>query len=190
MAQRVTISKRLEKLSQRLTNVATVRVLNRAAPRVRDYIKSQFMGASKTGVSRLARNTGAMERHTTASRAEKSNEGVTARIRINVPYATTHFTDTGKRETIIRPVSAKALTIPILRNAQNRAPKPARDYKRSFVFGDTLYAVERNKGVFPIFALRSFVKVPMRVDIQKQIQPFAEKVIKEELQVEIDAATK
>lgn len=190
MAPRITISKRFEKLAERLTNVATVRVLNRAAPRVRDYIRTQFMGASKTTHTRLARNTGAMERHTTATRAEKDAIRAKATIRINVPYASTHFTDTGKRETIIKPVSAKALTIPILRNAQNRAPKPAREYKRSFAFAGTLYAVERNKGVFPIFALRSFVKVPTRVDIQKHIQPFAERAIKEELQKEIEAATK
>jgi hypothetical protein len=190
MARRVEISKRFEKLASRLTNVATVRVLNRAAPRIRDFIRSTFMGASKTTGSRLARNTGAMERHTTFTRAEKEPDRSTAQIKINVPYATTHFTDKGKRVTIIKPVTAKALTIPILKNAQQRAPKAARDYKRRFAFGGVLYAAERNNGVFPIFALRSMVKVPTRVDIQKQVQPTAERIIKEELQVEIDAALK
>lgn len=189
MAEKISTSSKFDKIA-RVVKVPTVRALNRAAPRIRDYIKTQFMGASKTTHTRLARNTGRMERNTTASRAEQSGDVAKATIWINVPYATTHFTDTGKRETIIHPVSAKALTIPILRNAQNRAPKAARDYNNTFVRGGTLYATERNKGVFPIFALRSFVKVPTRVDIQKHIQPYAEQVIKEELQKEIDAALK
>ena len=129
-----------------------------------------------------------MERHTIATRAQKGPNGVSAQIKINVPYATTHFTDKGKRVTIIRPVTAKALTIPILKNAQNRAPKEATKYKRRFAYGGILYAVERKKGVFPIFALRTEVRVPTRIDIPTMIAPVAERILREELEGEIDAA--
>lgn len=186
MGRRVNISKRFEKLAERLTGLATVRVLNRAAPRIRDFIRTAFMGGGKTSAGQLARNTGAMERHTTFTRAQKGDEGVSAEIHINVPYASTHFTNKGKRVTVIRPKTAKALTVPILRNAQNRAPKEATKYKRRFSFGGILYAVERKKGVFPIFALRNEVRVPTRIDVQKMIVPTAQKIVQEELEKEIE----
>ncbi len=188
MGRRVNISKRLEKLGDRLTNLATVRVLNRAAPRIRDFIRTAFMGGAKTTAGQLARNTGAMERHTTFTRAQKGEEGVSAEIHINVPYASTHFTNNGKRVTVIRPKIAKALTVPILENAQNRPPKEATKYKRRFAYGGILYAVERKKGVFPIFALRNEVRVPTRIDVQKMIVPTAQKIMQEELEKEIEKA--
>lgn len=181
MARRLTISDRFERLLKRVDkeiNPKMVTALNEASTQVRDFIRQRFMGGANTSSNRLARNTGAMERHTVAKRAEITPDGVRAGVEINVPYATTHFTDIGRRSVLIQAKNGKALTIPILKGGNHRAPKPATAYPRRFAYNGLLYAAVRNKGVLPIFALRTSVTIPIRVDIQRDIQPYADTVIK------------
>lgn len=148
------------------------------------------MGGASTGTRRLARNTGRMENDTVALPATNILGTVRSGVHINVPYASLHFTDTGRRETIIVPRKAKYLTVPILKNAQKRAPKPARDYERTIVIGKTMYSVERNGGLLPIFSLRSSVKVPVRVDVQRDIEPAAKRIMGEEIKAELAKVVK
>lgn len=177
-----TLPQVLVNLRQAVSGGLLVRALNRAGVRVRDYIKTTHMGAATTGEKRLARNTGKMERATVALPATVESPGSAAVVvRIGVPYASLHFTDTGKRETIITPVRAKALTIPILKNAQGRAPQSARAYPNTTIKRGVLFAVTRT-GQIPIFSLRSSVKVPVRVDMQRDVHPTAEKILKEEVE--------
>lgn len=168
-----------------LTNVDAVRALNRASIRVRDYVKTTFMGAAARGPKRLARNTGRMEQNTVARRAEKTPDGASGGIAVRVPYADIHFSERGTKTTIITPVRRQALTVPILVGANKRPPHPARYYANTRAVGGILYAATRTKGLFPIFALRSSVAVKSRVSIQKDIEPYAQQVMKEELEKQI-----
>lgn len=185
MPKRLTISERFDRLLKRVDkqiNPSLVSVLNRASVQVRDYIRQRHMGGANTSPNRLARNTGAMERHTVAKRAEITPDGVRAGVEINVPYATTHFTDIGRTSVLIKAKNGNALTIPILKGSNHRAPKPASEYPRRFAYNGLLYAAVRGKGILPIFALRTSVVIPIRVNIQRDIQPYADKVIREDVE--------
>jgi hypothetical protein len=116
-----------------------------------------------------------------------SPSGAEARIKIGVPYASTHFTSTNKLQTVIKPVTGLKLTVPILVGANKRPPRTARQYQNKFIERGILYAVTR-EGVFPIFSLRDSVTVPTRVNIQRDIAPYATKRLEEELTAEIERA--
>lgn len=190
MARRVDISKRAQKIANRLTGLGMIRVMNRTVTNVRDYIKQRYMGGARTSPNRLARNTGAMERHTVATRAQDTGGTVRASIKVNVPYASIHFSDKGQKQTVIKPRNVTKLTVPILKNDQHRPPLPASGYRNKFAYNDILYAVRRNKFIFPIFSLRSSVTVPSRIDIHRDVEPHAKKVLEQELQNEIRTIVK
>lgn len=186
MARRVNISKRAERAAERLGKLGLIRAMNRTIVDVRDYIKRRYMGGANTSSNRLARNTGSMERHTVATRATKDGTGrVTASVKINVPYASVHFSDKGARVTVIKPRTATKLTVPILKNAQKRPPLPASGYRNKFVYNDILYTVRRNKFIIPIFSLRSSVSVPSRIDIDRDVNPYARQVMEREVRAEV-----
>lgn len=174
----------------RLNGLGLIRVMNRTVADVRDYIKRRYMGGARTSPNRLARNTGAMEKHTVATRAEDIGGTVRASIKVNVPYASIHFSDKGQKQTVIKPRNVTKLTIPILKNDQHRAPLPASGYTNKFAYNDILYAVRRNKFVLPIFSLRSSVTVPSRIDISRDIDPYAKTVLERELQAEVQSIMK
>jgi hypothetical protein len=188
MAQNIFISPRVRDLIKNAKRVDVVAALNRSSIEVRDYIKHTFMGASSRGPKRLARNTGRMEQNTIARRAGKTPDGGSVGVTINVPYASTHFADRGVKTTVIAPTNAKALTVPILVGKNLRPPHPARYYAKTFAYQSVLYAVTRARGVFPIFSLRSSVAVKSRVSIEKDIAPYAQFVIKRELEKEVGKA--
>ena len=185
MPRRITISGRAGKIRNQLRDLDLLRVMNRTVAAVRDKLKQQHMGGSNTSPNRLARNTGAMERNTVATRAEKVGESIRASVKVNVPYASVHFTDRGYKQTIIRPKNVTKLTVPILKNEQKRPPLPASGYRQKFAYNNILYAVRNGKFVFPIFALRSSVRVPARIDISRDINPYAKAVFDQEFQSEL-----
>jgi len=183
----ITLSKRFQQLVpklRRLSGDGGVHALNRATVRLREFVVTKFMGAGSTEMRRLARNTGTMERRTAALPAQASADGVTSSLHIDVPYASTHFTATNKRQTVIRPITGRFLTVPILVGANKRPPQPARAYARTTARGGVLYAVAGN-GLLPIFSLRSSVTVPTRINIKRDIVPYARQLVTEELNNEI-----
>lgn len=186
MARRVNLSKQAERIIARLDGSGLLRAMNRTVVEVCEHLKRRYMGAAQTKANQLARNTGRMERHTTAGRAEKTaNDGVKATIKVNVPYASLHFSDKGQKHTVIKPRNVTKLTIPILKNAQHRAPQPATAYKSRFAYNNILYMVRQQKFIIPIFALRSSVTVPSRIDIQRDIMPYATQVLEKEVKHEL-----
>ncbi len=191
MARRVNYSGRLDKIFNRLDTSGFVRAMNRSIVQVRDYVRQRYMGGARTSPNRLARNTGSMERHTVATRAETAPNGdVKATVKVNVPYASVHFSDKGQKHTVIKPKVVKKLTVPILKNNQQRAPFPARAYKSRFAYNDILYTVRNRKFIIPVFALRSSVTVPSRIDIERDVAPFARTVFERELNEELKSFVK
>jgi len=189
MPKRITTSEKFERLLNRAGDQLPARmvtVMNKVAPLVRNYIREVYMGAPQTLPRRLARNTGNMERHTVVIRAKPESGGTSAGVHINVPYASTHFTHTGRKELTIRPKTKAALTVPILVGANKRPPLPATGYKARFAFNGILYAKIAKRGILPIFALRSSVTVPTRIDVQRDIQPYAELAMKDYTEREIE----
>jgi hypothetical protein len=186
MGRRVNLSKQAERIIARLDNSGLLRAMNKTVAEVRDHIKRRYMGGARTSPNRLARNTGAMERHTVATRAEKAgDQSIKAAIKVNVPYASIHFSDHGQKQTVIKPRTVTKLTVPILKNAQHRAPLPAKGYPSRFAYHDILYASKKGKFIFPIFALRSSVTVPSRIDISRDVLPYAREILEREVKHEL-----
>lgn len=181
------VSSKVRKLND-LSNRLERRLMtagNRASVELRDYIKSTFMGGTATGPKRLARNTGKMERNTKAVPSYTSPAGMAIAVKINVPYATTHFTDTGKKFTRMVPVNGSALTVPIVLGANKRPPRPARAYPVRFARNGILFAVV-GRTIRPIFSLRDAVTVKTRVDVKRDIIPKATKILERHIREEVN----
>jgi len=175
--------KKLDVLSRNLER-RLIKAGNRASKDLRDYIKATFMGGASTGRKRLARNTGAMERNTLAVPSYTTPEGMAIGVKINVPYATTHFTDIGKKYTRMTPVHGSALTVPILKGANKRAPRPASAYPNRFARNNVLFAVIGSR-VVPVFSLRPSVVVKTRVDVKRDIVPKATRILEQAIKDEV-----
>jgi hypothetical protein len=158
-----------------------IRIMNEAAREVRDYMVQRFMGGASTGPNRLARNTGDMERKTVARRATQTTAGTSATIAINTRYASVHFGEGGKTSTTIRPRLAQALAIPLaaVKGANHRPLLRAGSslITHKFTFGGTLYGRLPGTKVQPLFSMRDSVTVPVRVHVERDIQPYATKVV-------------
>jgi phage gpG-like protein len=186
------ISKRLQRMDRlvaQFTGPRVIRIMNETAREVRDYIKSRYMGGGRTSPNRLARNTGEMERKTVARRAETTDGKTKAVVAINVPYASVHFGEGGKLATVIRPKKGKALAIPLaaVRGPNQRPVLPAGSSQitKKFSFKGILYGALPGQKTKPLFALRSSVTVPVRVQVERDIQPFATQTMQDKLKREI-----
>jgi hypothetical protein len=181
---RLTVSEKVTKLQERgqiLIGPRMVRIMNEAARDVRDFMVQRFMGGASTSGNRLARNTGDMERKTVARRATQTTSGTKATIAINTPYASVHFGEGGKTQTVIRPRIATALAVPLpaVLGPNRRPLLPARSkaITHKFTFGGILYGRLPGTKVQPLFSLRNSVTVPVRVHVERDIQPYATKVV-------------
>lgn len=168
--------RQLEARGKQLTGPQAVRIVNEVTRKTRDYMVRRFMGGASTSPNRLARNTGNMEQKTVARRAVQTNHGVSATIAINVPYASVHFVEAQHKVTVIRPKKAQSLTIPIFVNNQKRAPYAASSTSITgkFTFRGTLWGRLPGEQRKPLFKLVNSVSVPSRVNIAKDIQPYAD----------------
>ena len=189
---RLSVSGRMRQLDKRvaqLTGPRIIRIMNEAAQDVRDWMVGRFMGGGRTAPNRLARNTGDMERKTVARRAETTDGVTKAVIAINVPYASIHFGEGGKLSTTIRPKKGKALAIPLaaIKGANQRPILSAGSsaITKKFSFGGVLYGSFNGQPTQALFRLRSSVVVPVRVQIERDIQPYATAKVQEILEREI-----
>lgn len=179
---KLTVSKRFEKMAKAtLKDGVRKRIraaMNEGTPLVRDYIKRTFMGAAKRGGPRLARNTGRMERRTVATPAVIGPDGsVKSGVEIRVPYASLHVSLKTRSGIVVRPRSKAALTVPILENEKMRPPRPATAYNNRFSFNGVLYGRTRD-GVIPIFRLRDSVFIPTRINVDRDVQPQAKRILR------------
>lgn len=181
---KLTVSERLLQLEQRaniLVGPRMIRLMNEAADTVRNYMVQRFMGGASTTANRLARNTGNMEQKTVARRAKQTTTGTSAVIAINTPYASVHFGEGGKTSTTIRPRLAKALAVPLqaVKGANQRPVLRAGSsaITGKFTFGGILYGRLPGKKTQALFSMRDSVTVPVRVHVEKDIQPFAAKTV-------------
>lgn len=154
-----------------------IRMVNEACRATRDFMVQRFMGGAHTTANRLARNTGQMEQKTVARRAVQTTNGTTATIAINVPYASVHFGENGKVSTTIRPRIAQALAVPLsaVKGANQRPLLRANSQfiTRKFTFGGILYGRLPGRKTAALFSMRNSVTVPVRVSVERDIQPFA-----------------
>jgi len=181
---RLTVSEKVSRLQQRaqiLIGPRMIRIMNEAANTVRDFMVQRFMGGSSTSANRLARNTGNMEQKTVARRAKQTTSGTNATIAINTPYASVHFGEGGKTQTVIRPRIATALAVPLhaVKGANQRPLLPARSnlITGKFTFGGILYGRLPGQKTQGLFSMRDSVTVPVRVSVERDIQPFATKTV-------------
>jgi len=181
---RLTVSEKVSKLQQRaqiLIGPRMVRIMNEAADTVRSFMVQRFMGGASTSANRLARNTGNMEQKTVARRAKQTTSGTTATIAINTPYASVHFGEGGKTSTTIRPRIAKALAVPLaaVKGPNHRPVLRAKSnlITGKFTFGGILYGRLPGQKTQGLFSMRDSVTVPVRVHIERDIQPFATKTV-------------
>ena len=160
-----------------------IRIVNEAIKELRDLLKTRHMGGSSTQPKRLARNTGKMEEKTIATRAVRTNDGVSAAIKVNVKYASVHIGEGKKTETVIRPRIKQALAIPL--PGVKGADKRARFKPRSKQITDkyiTDYGVIYGRipgaaSQLPLFILRPQVVVPVRVSVERDIQPEGQRIL-------------
>ena len=181
---RLTVSEKVSKLQQNaqiLIGPRMIRIINEATRTVRDYMVQRFMGGASTSANRLARNTGNMEQKTVARRAKQTTSGTSGTIAINTPYASVHFGEHGKTQTVIRPRLAKALAVPL---AAMKGPNQRPVLKagsnlitNKFTFGGTLYGRLPGQKTQGLFSMRDSVTVPVRVSVERDIQPFATKTV-------------
>lgn len=185
LSERVT---RLTGRSKAFNDTILIRVMNAGMKQLRDLIKTRFMGGAKTTARRLARNTGKMEQRTVARRAERTGIGVRGSIAINVPYASVHFGVRG-HETIITPKVKQALTVPMrgVLGPDKRPVLPAnsRQIKGKHVKNGIAYGILPGDVMKPLFKLKSSVAVPVRVDIQRDIEPVAERIMQKLIRDEL-----
>ncbi len=173
--------RKFEQNIQIFTTSRMVRIINEAARTTRDYMVQRFMGGARTSPNRLARNTGNMEKKTIVRRASQTATATKASIVIGVKYASVHFGEGGKTSTTIRPVNAQALAVPLktVLGPDHRPVYPAKSKSitNKFSFGGILYGRLPGQKTQPLFALRSSVTVPVRVNVERDIQPFATKTV-------------
>lgn len=174
---------RFQRQVNQLTGPRMIRIVNEAIQELRDLVKTRYMGATRTESKRLARNTGKMEAATIATRAKRDANGdVSAQLKIGVPYASVHFGEHGKTETIIRPKNKLALTVPtyFAKGGNGRAlfPAKSRAIKGKYVRNGVLYGqLPGQASKQPLFVLRSSVVVPVRVSVERDIQPEANRIM-------------
>lgn len=173
-------ARELANRAEKFVSQEAVKIMSQAAEMVRDFIKTQLIGQGSTGPRTLSRNTGEMERNTVAVRAKLFNGGVQASVAINVKYASIHFSDKGQKTTVIVPKSAKSLTIPLVVGADKRAILPARSsaIQNKFALKGKLYGRLPGGVTRALFTLKDSVTVKSRIDVDRDIQPFASQTIK------------
>jgi hypothetical protein len=160
-----------------------IRIMNEAIRELRDLLKSRHMGGPRTTAKRLARNTGKMEEKTVATRAVKKADGVSASIKINVKYASVHIAEGNKTQTIIRPRIKQALAVPLpaVKGADKRArfkPRSRQITGKYITDSGVIYGtLPGGASQLPLFALRSQVVVPVRVSVERDIQPEGERIL-------------
>lgn len=163
--------------------------MNSVASDMRDIIKSRFMGGSNTGTNKLARNTGRMEQKTVVVKAVQSTTSTKSGVAINVPYASVHFGEHGKTSTTIRPRTAQALSVPLfaVKGPNHRPVFAARStaITGKFTFGGILYGRLPGKKTDALFSMRDHVTVPVRVSVERDIQPIALKLMAERIEQEV-----
>lgn len=172
-----------------LTSARLIRIMNKAAGLLRDRIKTKHLGAVHTGTDQLARNTGKMETATVARRAIQDVNGVSAQVAVNRPYASIHFGVRG-HFTTIRPVTKRALTVPLpgIIGPNKRALFAAnsRSITGKFARNGVLHGkLPGDTQPRRLFSLRQSVAVPVRIDVkldlQDWIQPQIEAMIEQDL---------
>jgi hypothetical protein len=178
--------KRLNEKVSKFTSTELVRIVNKATREVRDMIVQRYMGGAArrppSFINRLARNTGNMEKKTVARRAVATDQGISASINIGVPYASVHFSDDGRTETVIRPKRAQALAVPTLTSPVGpdhrpilRAGSPL--ITKKFSHDGVMWGRLPGRKTEPLFLMRGSVTVPARVNVQRDIQPRANKIL-------------
>ncbi len=182
---RLTVSQRVAKMEQNaqiFVGPRMVRIMNEAAKTVRDYMVSRFMGGANTSSNRLARNTGRLEKSTVVRRATNSPDSAKASIVIGAKYASVHFGEGGKQSTTIRPKKGTALAIPLsaARGGDRRPVLAAGSplITRKFTHNGILYGRLPGKLTQPLFKMAGSVTVPVRIHVERDIQPFAEETVK------------
>jgi hypothetical protein len=159
-----------------------IRIVNEAIRELRDLIKTRYMGAASTQPKRLARNTGKLEQSTTATRATRTADGVSASINMRRKYASVHFGEKGKTQTVIRPKVKKALTVPTyFIKGPDQRPRYAANSKQisdKYVRNGVLYGkIGGEASGHPLFVLRDSVVVPVRVSVERDIQPEGQRIL-------------
>lgn len=189
---KLTISRRMERFQKKalfsFVGPGLLRAVNATARDTRDFIKQRFMGGTSTSGNRLARNTGKMEQKTVAGRAAQSTIDTKALVSINVPYASVHFGEGGKTKTTIFPRHAKALAIPLnaVKGTNHRPLLQAgsRLIKNKFTHGGLLYGRMPGKLTAPLFRMAGSVTVPVRINVERDIIPFAQDLLSKRIKVE------
>lgn len=189
----IRLSRKIDKLTHKalfsLIGPGMIRVMNSVAVDLRDFIKSRFMGGATTSTNRLARNTGKMEQKTIAVKALQSTTSTRAGVQINVPYASVHFGEKGKTSTTIRPRRAQALSVPLfaVRGPNKRPLFAARSPQITgkFTFGGILYGRLPGRKTDALFAMKDHVVVPVRVSVERDIQPVATQMMHDRIQLEV-----
>ena len=177
---RLTVSGKIQKFqirAQTLIGPRMIRVMNVATGLVRDYIKQRFMGGANSSANRVARNTGNLEQKTVARRATQTTKGTNGVVVINTPYASVHFGEKGKTSTTIRPRIAQALAVPraAVKGADHRPMLKANSkfITNKFTFGGVLYGRLPGQKTTGLFDMRDSVTVPVRIHVERDINPFA-----------------
>lgn len=142
------------------------------AIKLRDRIQSKHLGGSRTTRTRLKGRSGTLERSVVVKTATTQDGLSSTEVRIEAPYAGTHFGKKGE-VTVIRPKSARALTIPTkfaqdsngVRLGNSDSPR----FKNTFIANGKIFGQVGGGPFVPLFILKSQVKVPVRIDIQDNL---------------------
>lgn len=147
-------------------------ILNRGAVGLAKRIQNKHLSGSQTGSNRLAERTGRLK---DSVRVIQSNTSGTPRsyVVIGSPYASVHFGIKGE-ETIIRPKSKKALTIPteFAKDGRGATIGSAQSgkFKNTFIIHGNIIGQRPGDSRFlPLFTLKNQVRIPVRVDIQDDL---------------------
>lgn len=148
------------------------RVLDATSKRTADRIKSKFLGGSRTTNTRLRGRTGELERSVVIVQSTTKGGVTSSQVRIEAPYAKVHFGKKGQ-STVIRPKSARALTIPTKfaedGNGVRLGDPDSPRFKNTFIANGKIFGQVGSGEFVPLFTLASQVRVPVRIDIQNNI---------------------
>ena len=182
-------ARRFQRQIDQFTGPRMIRIVNEAVQTLLTVIKTRHMGGASTGPKQLARNSGRIEKKTTATRAKRSASGVSASINIDVPYASIHFPEGKRTRTVINARKGQALAIPLAGiKGPNKRPlfKPrSPQILGKYAAKGILYGRINNKEKqIPLFLLRTSVVVPARASVERDLKPEGERILKEVIERE------
>lgn len=154
-------------------NAQIARVLNVTAFQLQRRIKNKHLGGSRTSNIRLADRSGLLKSSIIVETASIRSGDISTTVRIAQPYAKVHFGIKG-RQTIIRPRSSRALTIPtkFAKDAHGETLGPAEsiNFSHTYIANGIIFGKTSEGGkTVPLFILKDEVRVPVRIDIQNNL---------------------